>query len=62
MLGNFLKMAKGKAIEKSYTLFLFEKEVSGKRGDVFLKTSTYEYGADTLCIKSDYFGVEGNDS
>ena len=53
---NF-KMAKGKAIE-SRTRCLLKR--GSETWDVF-KTSTYEYGADTLCIKSDYFGVEGND-
>ena len=51
------KMAKGKAIE-SRTRCLLKR--GSETWDVF-KTSTYEYGADTLCIKSDYFGVEGND-
>jgi hypothetical protein len=50
-------MAKGKAIE-SRTRCLLKR--GSETWDVF-KTSTYEYGADTLCIKSDYFGVEGND-
>jgi hypothetical protein len=51
------KMAKGKAIE-SRTRCLLKR--GSETWDVF-KTSTYEYGADTLCIKSDCFGVEGND-
>lgn len=50
-------MAKGKAIESRTRCLLKRGSVTW---DVF-KTSTYEYGADTLCIKSDYFGVEGND-
>ena len=50
-------MAKGKAIESRTRCLL---KSGSETWDVF-KTSTYEYGADTLCIKSDYFGVEGND-
>ena len=48
------KMAKGKAIE-SRTRCLLKR---GAETWGAFKTSTYEYGADTLCIRSDYFGVE----
>lgn len=50
------EMAKGKAIG-SHTRYLLKR--GSEMLDVF-KNSTYEYGADTVCIKSDYFKVEKN--